>query len=106
MSLFPINSYATGTAQAAPSPAAAVVRSAAPEQSQAAFIAPVVPVKETHGSNAEEVKLDQAVEAAARIGATRTRFTHVCHDLGYVETCARLPPGMELAYDGQVLDVE
>ena len=63
MSLFPINSYATGTAQAAPSPAAAVVRSAAPEQSQAAFIAPVVPVKETHGSNAEEVKLDQAVEA-------------------------------------------
>ena len=49
--------------------------------------------------------LDQAIAAAARIGATRTRFTHVCHDLGYVDTCARLPQGMELAYDGQVLEI-
>jgi phosphoribosyl 1,2-cyclic phosphate phosphodiesterase len=47
----------------------------------------------------------EAVDAAARIGAERTYFTHVCHDLPYVETCARLPPGVELAYDGQVLEV-
>lgn len=48
----------------------------------------------------------QAIEAAQRIDARRTYFTHVCHDLGYVDTCARLPLGIELAYDGQVLEVE
>ena len=50
--------------------------------------------------------LAQAIEAATRINAERTYFTHVCHDLPYVATCARLPRGMELAYDGQVLEVE
>lgn len=45
--------------------------------------------------------LDQAVEAARRVGARRTLFTHVSHDLDYAETNAQLPPGMELAYDGQ-----
>ena len=49
--------------------------------------------------------VSQAIEAAARIGAARTYFTHVCHDLGYVETNARLPRGVELAYDGLVLEV-
>ncbi len=49
--------------------------------------------------------VSEAVAAAARIGATRTYLTHVCHDLPYVETCARLPVGVELAYDGQILDV-
>lgn len=45
----------------------------------------------------------QAIEAAARTGARRTLFTHMCHDLGHVETCARLPQGVELAYDGQIV---
>lgn len=49
--------------------------------------------------------VEQALAAAARIGAERTYFTHVCHDLPYVETCARLPRGVELAYDGLVLEV-
>jgi phosphoribosyl 1,2-cyclic phosphate phosphodiesterase len=53
----------------------------------------------THFSVAE------AVDAAARIGADRTYFTHICHDLPHAETCARLPRGVELAYDGQVLEV-
>jgi phosphoribosyl 1,2-cyclic phosphate phosphodiesterase len=48
--------------------------------------------------------IDEAVEAARRIGAPRTYFTHMCHDLGHAATNARLPPGMELAYDGLVLD--
>jgi phosphoribosyl 1,2-cyclic phosphate phosphodiesterase len=47
----------------------------------------------------------EALEAAARIGAARTYFTHVCHDLPYAETCASLPAGVELAYDGLVLQV-
>jgi phosphoribosyl 1,2-cyclic phosphate phosphodiesterase len=49
--------------------------------------------------------VSEALAAAARIGAARTYFTHICHDLPHAETCARLPAGVELAYDGQVLEV-
>jgi len=47
----------------------------------------------------------QAIEASRRIGAERTYFTHICHDLPHAATCARLPPGVELAYDGLILNV-
>lgn len=49
--------------------------------------------------------LDEAVQVAGRIGARRTLFTHMCHDLAHDETNARLPPGIELAYDGLVVAV-
>jgi hypothetical protein len=32
-------------------------------------------------------------------------FTHMAHDLGHASTQARLPAGMELAYDGLVLNL-
>jgi phosphoribosyl 1,2-cyclic phosphate phosphodiesterase len=48
--------------------------------------------------------LEQAVEAAGRIGASRTYFTHIAHELGHAETNAELPAGMELAYDGLVCE--
>jgi phosphoribosyl 1,2-cyclic phosphate phosphodiesterase len=41
-----------------------------------------------------------AIETSARVGARRTYFTHMCHDLGHAATNARLPAGVELAYDG------
>lgn len=44
--------------------------------------------------------LAEAVEAARRIAARQTYFTHMCHDLSHEATCARLPAGMSLAYDG------
>lgn len=44
--------------------------------------------------------LSEALHVAERIGARRTYFTHMCHDLPHDATCARLPPGVELAYDG------
>jgi phosphoribosyl 1,2-cyclic phosphate phosphodiesterase len=47
----------------------------------------------------------EALEAIARIGARRAYLTHMTHDLGHVATNARLPAGVELAYDGLVLDV-
>lgn len=50
--------------------------------------------------------LDQAAEAARRIGARQTWFTHIAHDLGHAATNATLPDGMALAYDGLVLDVD
>jgi phosphoribosyl 1,2-cyclic phosphate phosphodiesterase len=49
--------------------------------------------------------LAEAVDVARRIAPRRTLFTHMCHDLGHAETCARLPEGMALAYDGLVVDV-
>src|SRR5262249_28483745 len=44
--------------------------------------------------------LDEAVEVATKIGAKRTLFTHISHDLEHDATNAVLPAGMELAYDG------
>ena len=48
--------------------------------------------------------LNEAVAVAGRIGARRTYFTHMCHDLPHEATNVRLPAGMQLAYDGLVLD--
>jgi phosphoribosyl 1,2-cyclic phosphate phosphodiesterase len=53
--------------------------------------------------HATHFSLDEAIEAARRTGARRTLFTHVSHELDYEATNAILPPGMELAYDGQRL---
>ncbi len=49
--------------------------------------------------------ITQAVEVAGRIGARRTYFTHIAHELGHRQTNAELPDGMELAYDGLVIEV-
>jgi phosphoribosyl 1,2-cyclic phosphate phosphodiesterase len=49
--------------------------------------------------------LGEAIEAARRIGARRTFFTHMCHHLAHESTNARLPEGMALAYDGLVLEM-
>jgi phosphoribosyl 1,2-cyclic phosphate phosphodiesterase len=48
--------------------------------------------------------LEQAVAEALRIGARRTWFTHIAHELLHAETDAHLPPGMALAYDGLVCE--
>jgi phosphoribosyl 1,2-cyclic phosphate phosphodiesterase len=48
----------------------------------------------------------EAIAAARKIGAERTWFTHICHDLPHAATCARLPAGIELAYDGLALNVD
>ena len=48
--------------------------------------------------------IEQAVEEAGRIGARRTYFTHIAHELKHAETNAQLPAGMELAYDGLVCE--
>jgi phosphoribosyl 1,2-cyclic phosphate phosphodiesterase len=49
--------------------------------------------------------LGEAIETARRIAAGQTFFTHMCHHLGHEATCARLPSGMSLAYDGLVLEM-
>ena len=52
----------------------------------------------THFSVAE------ALGVVARLQPVRTYFTHICHDLPHAATCARLPPGVELGYDGLVIE--
>ncbi len=47
----------------------------------------------------------EALEAIARIAPRRAYLTHMAHQLGHAATSARLPAGVELAYDGLVLDV-
>lgn len=47
----------------------------------------------------------QAVAVAERLRPERTLLTHICHDLGHAKTTARLPPGVEVAYDGLVVDI-
>ena len=49
--------------------------------------------------------VDQAIAVVRRLGAERAYFTHISHDLAHAATNARLPAGMELAYDGLVLEV-
>ena len=48
----------------------------------------------------------EALAVVSRIGAERAYFTHICHDLPHAATCARLPEGVQLAYDGLVLDIQ
>jgi phosphoribosyl 1,2-cyclic phosphate phosphodiesterase len=47
----------------------------------------------------------EALDAVARLGPERAYFTHICHDLPHDATCRRLPAGVELAYDGLVLEI-
>lgn len=53
----------------------------------------------THFSVAE------ALQVTTRIAPERAYFTHICHDLPHAATCARLPAGVELAYDGLILEL-
>jgi phosphoribosyl 1,2-cyclic phosphate phosphodiesterase len=44
--------------------------------------------------------VEEAVEAAERIGAESTWFIHMTHDLRHAELLERLPAGMAPAWDG------
>lgn len=58
-----------------------------------------------HRPHPTHFSLAEAVAAAARIGAGRTWFTHMCHDLGHEATNRDLPEGMALAWDGLTIEV-
>ena len=58
-----------------------------------------------HRPHPTHFTVQQAVAVAARLGARRTWLTHICHDLPHAATNASLPDGVQLAYDGLVLDI-
>ncbi len=49
--------------------------------------------------------LGESLTIVKRLAPERAFFTHMCHDLPHVATCARLPDGVELAYDGLTFDI-
>lgn len=49
--------------------------------------------------------VSQALEFAARVGAKRTIFTHMNHELEYRALRKELPEGVEPAYDGMKVEV-
>jgi len=51
------------------------------------------------------LSLDEALELAARIGAKKTYFTHMSHDMGLHEDVNQLlPENIQLAYDGLIIN--
>jgi len=55
--------------------------------------------------HATHFSLGQAVEAAERLQARRTVFTHISHMLDHEETNKGLGKGMQLAYDGMTFNL-
>jgi phosphoribosyl 1,2-cyclic phosphate phosphodiesterase len=49
--------------------------------------------------------IDEAVDAAKKIGAKKTYFTHMTHDVVHDEANAKLPEGIEFAYDGLIFEI-
>jgi phosphoribosyl 1,2-cyclic phosphate phosphodiesterase len=47
----------------------------------------------------------EALGVVARLRPRRALFTHIAHDLRHDATSARLPPGVDVAYDGLVVDI-
>jgi phosphoribosyl 1,2-cyclic phosphate phosphodiesterase len=58
-----------------------------------------------HRRHSTHFSIAEAVDVVARLGAERAYLTHICHDLPHAETCAQLPAGVELAYDGLVVEI-
>lgn len=59
--------------------------------------------KENHISH---LTLSEAIDFAGIIGAETTYLTHISHKLGkHQDITSELPPGVELAYDGLILDL-
>jgi phosphoribosyl 1,2-cyclic phosphate phosphodiesterase len=50
--------------------------------------------------------LAEALDVVSRLEPEQAYFTHICHELPHAATCARLPEGVGLAYDGLVLEIE
>jgi phosphoribosyl 1,2-cyclic phosphate phosphodiesterase len=51
------------------------------------------------------LSVDQALEWIGRLQPKRAFFTHIAHEIRHAELQPRLPSGVELAYDGLVVEI-
>ncbi len=59
-----------------------------------------------HTRHISHFTLPEAMEIARKVGAGRTYFTHISHQLGlHAEEEAKLPEGMHLAYDCLTIEI-
>lgn len=49
--------------------------------------------------------LEEACAVARQIGARRTLFTHIAHDVDHGDVRVALPPGVEIGFDGLVVEL-
>ena len=52
------------------------------------------------------LSIDEAVDVARTVGAEQTFLTHLTHRHGYAELAARLPAGIDPAFDGLIVEVD
>jgi phosphoribosyl 1,2-cyclic phosphate phosphodiesterase len=56
-------------------------------------------------SHPTHMTLDQAVGYIERLRPRRALLTHISHDIKHDETSGHLPAGVEIAYDGLIVEV-
>ncbi len=56
-------------------------------------------------SHPTHLSIGEAVDAARRVGAERTYFTHLTHEASHVELTASLPAGILPAHDGLTVEI-
>ncbi len=59
-----------------------------------------------HTPHPSHSHVEKSLEIVRALKPKRAFFTHISHDLDHAATNAALPPGVELAYDGQQLTFE
>jgi phosphoribosyl 1,2-cyclic phosphate phosphodiesterase len=59
-----------------------------------------------HKEHPTHFSLEEAIETARRIGARRTFFTHIAHNILHARDTALLPDTMEFSYDGLLITAE
>ena len=52
------------------------------------------------------LSIPEALEIVAEVRPERAYLTHLSHDVGHAEWSARLPSGVELAYDGLTVELD
>jgi len=60
-----------------------------------------------HEKHISHYTLQEAIDLARELGIPRAYFTHISHQLGFhAEVSRTLPEGMQLAYDGLVIELQ
>lgn len=59
-----------------------------------------------HAPHSTHLSLDEALALVEELRPRRTYFTHICHDLEHEATNASLPAGVELGFDGLVVELK